>query len=198
MSRLYFMTFWGAERFPEEAGHHPHESPPVMAWPLRILAVCAVAIGLVVGPTHLYANYLHHTPALAAVEAHGLHWDVMAVSALVAAVGIALAWLCYIRSPGIPERLAKAANPLYALSLHKFYLDQLYDRLVVAPGRSLAAASHWFDDVVIDRLVDAVGKVPRLVSRVPVYVHNGFVSSYALVMLLGAVACVLVVLKVVL
>ena len=39
--RAYFMTFWGEERFPEEAGHHPHEAPPVMAWPLRILAVCA-------------------------------------------------------------------------------------------------------------------------------------------------------------
>ena len=34
--RAYFMTFWGEERFPEEAGHHPHEAPPVMAWPLRV------------------------------------------------------------------------------------------------------------------------------------------------------------------
>ena len=40
--RAYFMTFWGEERFPEEAGHHPHDAPPVMAWPLRVLAVCAV------------------------------------------------------------------------------------------------------------------------------------------------------------
>ena len=60
--RAYFMTFWGEERFPEEAGHHPHEAPPVMAWPLRILAVCALAVGIVFGPTHLFAEYLHHTP----------------------------------------------------------------------------------------------------------------------------------------
>src|SRR3954452_20978592 len=40
--RAYFMTFWGEERFPSEAGHHPHEAPPVMAWPLRILAVFAL------------------------------------------------------------------------------------------------------------------------------------------------------------
>ena len=40
--RAYFKTFWGEERFPEEAGHHPHDAPSAMAWPLRILAVCAV------------------------------------------------------------------------------------------------------------------------------------------------------------
>jgi NADH-quinone oxidoreductase subunit L len=53
--RAYFLTFWGEERFPEEAGHHPHEAPPVMAWPLRILAVCAVGVGFVLGPSHLLA-----------------------------------------------------------------------------------------------------------------------------------------------
>ena len=47
--RAYFMTFWGEEKFPHEAGHHPHEAPPVMAWPLRILAVGAVGVGLVLG-----------------------------------------------------------------------------------------------------------------------------------------------------
>ena len=63
--RAYFMTFWGEERFPEEAGHHPHEAPPVMAWPLRILAVCALrASASSFGPTHLFADYLHHTPGL--------------------------------------------------------------------------------------------------------------------------------------
>ena len=47
--RAYFLTFWGAERFPAEAGHHPHDAPPVMAWPLRLLAVAAVVVGLIAG-----------------------------------------------------------------------------------------------------------------------------------------------------
>ncbi len=80
--RAYFMTFWGEERFPTEAGHHPHEATPVMAWPLRILAVCALLVGFVFGPTHLFAEYLHHTPGHAAVEPHGLHWDIMISSAV--------------------------------------------------------------------------------------------------------------------
>jgi NADH-quinone oxidoreductase subunit L len=195
--RAYFMTFWGAERFPEEAGHHPHEATPVMAWPLRILAVCALGVGLVFGPTHLFAEYMHHSPSLTHVEPHGLHWDIMALSAVVALVGIGLAWQFYVRSPGIPEWLAKTFDPLYALSLNKFYLDEIFMWLLVAPVRSVAWLSNWFDGSVVDRIVDGVGRVPMVLSRVPVFVHNGLVSTYSLVMLGGVVVCVLVVLKMV-
>ncbi len=193
--RAYFMTFWGPERFPEEAGHHPHEATPVMAWPLRILAVCALGVGLVFGPTHLFAGYMHHAPGLAHVEPHGLHWDIMAMSAIVALAGIGLAWKFYVRSPGIPERLAKTFDPLYTLSLNKFYLDEIITWLLVAPVRSVAWLSNWFDAAVVDRIVDGVGRVPVVISRVPVFVHNGLVSTYSLVMLGGVVVCVLVVLK---
>jgi NADH-quinone oxidoreductase subunit L len=48
--RAYFLTFWGEERVPHEAGHHAHESPPVMTVPLMVLSVFALGIGLVVGP----------------------------------------------------------------------------------------------------------------------------------------------------
>lgn len=194
--RAYFMTFWGEERFPEEAGHHPHDAPPVMAWPLRILAVCALGVGFAFGPTHLFAEYLHHTPGHAAVESHGLHWDIMVLSAIVGVVGIALAWLFYVRSPGIPESIARRFDPLYTLSLNKFYLDDILYGLVVAPIRFVAWFSSWFDKAVVDRIVDGVGGVPLVLSRVPVFVHNGLVSTYTLVMLGGVAVCVLVVLKV--
>jgi NADH-quinone oxidoreductase subunit L len=194
--RAYFMTFWGAERFPAEAGHHPHDASPVMAWPLRILAVSALAVGLVFGPTHLFADYLHHTPGHAAVEPHGLHWDIMIFSSILGLVGIALAWVFYVRWPSIPESLARTLDPLYTLSLNKFYLDEIFVWLLVAPLRGLAWLSYWFDRTVVDRIVDGVGMVPVVLSRVPVFVHNGLVSTYALVMLGGAVACVLLVLKI--
>jgi NADH-quinone oxidoreductase subunit L len=193
--RAYFMTFWGDERIPEEAGHHAHESPPVMAWPLRILAVCAVAIGLVVGPTHLFGDYLHHTPGLEHVAAHGLHWNVMIMSAIVALSGIGLAWWFYVRSPKIPPLLATDFRPLYELSLNKFYLDELYTWIIVSPARGLAWLSSWFDRSLVDRLVDAIGYIPIVVSRVPVYMHNGLVSTYSLLMMTGAVVCVLIVMR---
>jgi NADH-quinone oxidoreductase subunit L len=193
--RAYFMTFWREERFPDEAGHHPHESPPVMAWPLRTLAVCAVAIGLVVGPTHLFGNYLHHTAGLAVVETHGLHLGVMALSALIAALGIAAAWFVYVKSPGLPQRLATSLQPLYRLSLNKFYFDELYDAVIVAPLVGLARLSALADMRVIDRAVDGIGRLPKKLSAAPRLLHNGLISDYAWVMWTGLIVGVLLMLS---
>lgn len=193
--RAYFMTFWGEERFPEEASHHPHESPPVMAWPLRALALCAVVIGLAVGPTHLFGNYLHHTAGLTAVETHGLHLGVMALSALIAVLGIAAAWFVYVKSPGLPERLATSLRPLYRLSLNKFYFDELYDTVIVAPLVGLARLSALADMAVIDRAVDEIGRLPKKLSAAPRLLHNGLISDYAWVMWTGLIVGVLLMLS---
>src|SRR5207247_8717455 len=56
--RAYFLTFWGEEKIPPEAGHHAHESPPVMTWPLMILAIGAVAVGIALGPTGIFEGFL--------------------------------------------------------------------------------------------------------------------------------------------
>jgi NADH-quinone oxidoreductase subunit L len=190
--RAYFKTFWGPERFPEEAGQHPHDAPPAMAWPLRILAMCAVGVGLALGPSHLFESYLHHAPGLAGAEGPAFHWNVMMLSAVVAAAGIALAWWFYVQSPEIPERLAKSLDPLFALSLNKFYLDEIYTWAVVNPLRGLAWLVYAIDRNVIDPLVDAIGTVPTRLSWLPMPLQNGLVSSYALLMLSGVIVCVLV------
>ncbi|MGD9632895.1 MAG: NADH-quinone oxidoreductase subunit L [Pirellulales bacterium] len=195
--RAYFMTFWGEERFPEEAGHHPHEATPVMAWPLRILAVCSLLVGVGLGPTHLFAEYLHHTPGHVHVEPHGLHWDIMIVSSCLGLVGIAFAWLFYVKSTTIPARIAAALGPLYTLSLNKFYLDEIFIALLVAPIRFIAWFSSWFDLGIVDKIVDGVGRIPVVLSRAPAQIQNGLVSTYSLVMLGGAVAGVLLVLRLV-
>jgi NADH-quinone oxidoreductase subunit L len=193
--RAYFVTFWGEQRFPEEAGHHPHEAPPVMAWPLRALALSAVLIGLAIGPTHQFGEYLQHTPGLVHVEEHGLHYGIMALSAEVGAAGIALAWLLYVWSPQLPARIAAAMGPLYKASLNRFYFDEMYGAVLVTPLKSLAWLSDWFDRWIIDPLVDIVGMIPRLLSSVPRIFHNGLVPSYALVMWIGALVCLLFALR---
>src|SRR5262249_6313926 len=78
--RAYFLTFCGEERIPEEAGHHAHESPPVMTVPLMILAAFAALVGLVVGPTHLFSGFVEHTPwfpTIPAAEEPGMDWAMM-------------------------------------------------------------------------------------------------------------------------
>ncbi len=189
--RAYFLTFWGEERFPEEAGHHPHDAPSVMAWPLRVLAVCALFVGLAAGPTHLFADYLHHAFGLAGVESHGFHMSLMVASAVIALAGIGVAWLFYIRSPQLPGQVAAAMGPLYRASLNKFYFDEIYRAVLVTPLETLAWITDWFDRTIIDPTVDAVGKIPQGMSMVPRALHNGLVPSYALVMWTGLILCVL-------
>ena len=110
----------------------------------------------------------------------------------------ALAWLFYVRSPGIPERLAAAIEPLYTLSLNKFYLDEIFAWLIVAPLRGAGVAV----ELVRSRGHRSDCRWRRRWCRVRaepacrVSLHNGLVSSYALVMLAGVVVCVLVVLKI--
>lgn len=194
--RAYFMTFWGPEKFPEEAGHHPHEATPVMAWPLRILAVCAAFIGLAVGPTHLFAKYLHKTTGLTPVTEFQLHWGVMAVSSVIAIAGIGFAWMFYVASPGIPVAIAKTMKPLYLLSQGKFFLDEIFKGIVVLPMVGLAKLSTVFDRQVIDCIVDSFGAVPKALSAIPKRFHTGVISNYASVMWVGVVAAVIVILSV--
>jgi NADH-quinone oxidoreductase subunit L len=194
--RAYFMTFWGEERFPKEAGHHPHDAPLVMAWPLRILAVCAVFIGLAVGPTHWFGDYFHHTFGLGEGHEHGFHIPLLVGSAVIALVGIGIAWLFYIRSPQLPGQVVATLGPLYSLSLNKFYLDEIFYAALITPLRTLAAISYWFDRTIIDPTVDMVGRIPQGLSTMPRTLHNGLVPSYALVMWTGLILCVLFALRV--
>ena len=192
--RAYFMTFWGPEKFPEEAGHHPHEATPIMAWPLRILAVCAAGIGLVVGPTHLFASYLEKTMGLTPVHEHHLHWPVMIMSSIIAIAGIGFAWMFYVASPAIPAGIARAMKPLYAISQGKFFLDEIFKGLIVVPLIVIAKIATLVDQYLIDGIVDTAGKIPRALSLIPQQFHGGVVSNYASVMWVGVVTAAVLVL----
>jgi NADH-quinone oxidoreductase subunit L len=189
--RAYFMTFWGEERFPEEAGHHPHDAPPVMAWPLRILAVCALFIGALVALSGWFSGYISHTVGLGHLHEHGLEIAVVLSSVVAVVIGIGLAWWMYVASPAMPARFATALRPLYLASLNKFYFDEIFWAILVAPMRALAWFASWFDRGVIDSIVDGVAMVPRWFSWIPIWLQNGRVPSYALVMWAGLLLCLL-------
>jgi NADH-quinone oxidoreductase subunit L len=193
--RAYFRTFWGPEKFPEEAGHHPHDASPVMAWPLGILAVCAALIGLAVGPTHLFSGYLQSTVGLTPVTEHHLHWGVMAMSTVIAIAGIGFAWMFYVASPSIPNSIAATVRPLFVLSQGKFFFDEIYTVLIVLPLRGIASLATFIDRYAIDGIVDAAGAVPKALSTLPRMLHGGSVSSYAGVMWAGVVVAVVLALS---
>jgi proton-translocating NADH-quinone oxidoreductase chain L len=189
--RAYYLTFWGEERIPREAGHHAHESPPVMTVPLMILAVGAVGAGIVVEPfTHWFSSFLMRTRFVARTGSPepvepGLNWTVMALSTVVALSGIAAAWWIYLRQPGLAGRIARQIEGLYQLSLNKFYLDELYDFFIVQPLAGFARFCRVIDLYLVDSLVDLVGHVPRFVGILFRPMQNGLVQFYALAMVLG-------------
>jgi NADH-quinone oxidoreductase subunit L len=187
--RAYFLTFWGELRTPPEAGDHVHESPPVMTVPLRILAVGAVGLGIVLEPfTHWLSRFMevHWMDGLLPLpEGHHHNIVLMLGSSVFALGGIALAWYMYVLQPGFADRLAKALSGAFQLSLNKFHVDELYYFFLVQPLNGLAQVARLFDQYVVDGLVDLVGHMPGLVGRKLQPIQNGLVQFYALAMMLG-------------
>src|SRR5262249_55131453 len=130
--RAYFLTFWGEERIPHEAGHHAHEPPRVMTVPLIILAFGALAAGFVNAEpmTHWLSHFLEEHTALHPLGEMGeaiagsQKLLAMAGGILFALGGILAAWWVYMRQPGLASKLAASVPGLYQLSLNKFYFDE--------------------------------------------------------------------------
>ncbi len=194
--RLMFMTFHGESRAKPEVMAKVHESPGVMMLPLFVLAAGALLAGVVFKGLFIGAEQagfwdqalytaagndilerLHHVPGW-------VKWS----PAIMMAAGFALAYLFYIVSPGIPEKLARAFRPLYLFLLNKWYFDELYDAIFVRPAKALGRL-FWKkgDGALIDGLgPDGISKlVLQLTNRVAVKLQTGVVSHYAFAMLIG-------------
>jgi NADH-quinone oxidoreductase subunit L len=188
--RAFFLTFYGPERIPAEAGHHAHESPRVMTWPLVVLSAFAFGVGGWFEWTHGFANFLARTPslaygALAAHGEHGFHLDVAFVSTLVAVGGALAAMYLYVGAGREVEMLTRLLRPLYEISYGKFFIDQLYNAVVIWPLWLAAKASAWLDQRLVDGLVNLVGWIPPAIGSLLRTLQNGVVQFYALVMVLG-------------
>jgi NADH-quinone oxidoreductase subunit L len=202
--RAYFKTFWGELKVPEEAFHHghghddhghgshghhepkaSHESPLVMTVPLMVLAVFAVAVGLLLGPTHLFAHFLEKTPGWPHPAEAKLNYPLMAIGTAVVLAGLALAWLMYVKSPALPAQLARAAPLAYRVSQDKFMIDEIYAGAIVKPAEGLANVARGVDAGGVDAAVDMVGLAPAKLGELFRPIQNGLVQFYALAMVLG-------------
>ncbi len=190
--RAYFMTFWGEERTPEEAGHHPHDAPPVMAWPLMILAAGAVGVGILFGPTGLLEHFLESNwmerqfaAGLLPEGEHHVNWLLMMLSSAIALGGIGLAYAVYVKTPALAERMTRALGALYGWSRNRFYLDELFEAFFVRPLTNAAALARVLDQYVVDGLVDLLAEIPGFFGYLVRPFQNGLVQFYALLMALG-------------
>jgi NADH-quinone oxidoreductase subunit L len=185
MSRLVFMTFFGEKRWAEDA--HPHESPPVMTWPLIILSIGSVVLGayLILGNRFmLFLGPAVGRPADADLPVfHPFSVPGLATLGLVAA-GAALAWMRYGQAP-VPE-VAPRGSFLTTFARRDLYGDALNESLLMRPGQWLTRIAVFFDNRGIDGLVNGLAATIGGTSGRLRRIQNGFARSYALSILLGA------------
>jgi NADH-quinone oxidoreductase subunit L len=216
MFRALFMTFFGESRVDHEVAHHIHESPKIMTVPLMVLALLSV-IGGYIGVPHVLggANHIHEflAPVLGGgaepAKAHAgisilsqawasggetgghsaaLEFFMMAVSVIIALIGIGIAYLFYVKNPALPKLLAEKQKGLYQLVFNKYYIDELYEVLFINSLKRLGTGLwRGFDEFVIDGTVNGIAYFFGWLSSVVRKVQTGVVQNYAFSMVVGGV-----------
>ena len=194
MFRAVFMTFHGAEKF-DHHHVHPHESPPLMTIPLMTLAGLSVVGGLVGFPiiegANKFKDFLAPSITPLVHEVHAPAWFeivMMAFSMAVAAAGIYMAYKFYMAKPELPEKVIEKIPVVYDLVYNKYYVDEIYDATVVEPIKSGSDFLwHGVDETVIDGAVNGSATTVGWLSSHLRKLETGFVQSYALAILIGAV-----------
>jgi NADH-quinone oxidoreductase subunit L len=193
MTRLMLMTFGGDKRWAEDV--HPHESPKVMTIPLIVLAALSALGGLLLLGGWI-TDWLSPVVGVAAHETPAVSPLLMSliVVAIVAA-GIAIAWFTFGTQP-VPRVAPENVSFVTRAARADLYGDVINEGLFMRPGDRLVGDLVTFDDAGIDGLVDGTGATFSGLSGRMRRVQTGFVRSYALSLLGGAVVVVLALLAV--
>ena len=201
MFRAYFLVFEGKSRVDHEVEHHLHESPPVMTFPLVVLAVLSV-IGGYVGLPHgiLWGDAFGHylAPSLGALPGAGHHlstatiYTLMALATAAGLTGIWAAYVVYLRSPGTADAAVERAPGVFRVLWNKYYVDELYDAVVLTPF-AVVANVCWkvIDNIFVEGLVNGTGAAVRGIGGALRMLQTGNVQNYALAMLVGAIGLLL-------
>jgi NADH-quinone oxidoreductase subunit L len=223
MFRLVFLTFFGKERF-DHHKVHVHESPRSMTVPLILLAILSLGGGWVAAPhlmggTDYFEKFLHPVFASYAPEGAGVEQAaslageagatgeiaanptmelVHAITGppvIVAVLGLLLAWWFYIRKPELPEKLATSLHGPYVVLYNKYYIDEIYNALFVAPLLFISKYILWhvIDEGIIDGIVNGSASAARGAGGKLRELQSGNARSYATWVVAGAV-CVAVLL----
>ncbi|MEO6712016.1 MAG: NADH-quinone oxidoreductase subunit L [Mycobacteriales bacterium] len=192
MTRLMAMTFWGPNRF--DKGVHPHESPRVMTVPLALLAAGAALSGVLLGGFDadkrpiaawlepVFGPAEHHEPAINPVL-------LTLFTVAVIAGGAYAAFTRYARHD-VPITAPGVVLPPVTWARKKLYFDTVYESVVMRPGQWLARALVYVDGRGVDGAVNGAAALVGGTSGRVRRVQTGFVRSYALAMLGGAVLLV--------
>ncbi|MEW6408962.1 MAG: NADH-quinone oxidoreductase subunit L [Nitrospirota bacterium] len=200
--RLIFLTFHGRFRGTHDEEHHLHESPKVMTIPLMLLAAGAVTAGWI-GIPPLFGGGAHFAefvkPVLGHLETHGTHaeeWGVMGLSTTIALSGIIVAAIMYLVKTYMPIRLAERFRGIYRTLFNKYYVDELYNFIIVRPTLWIASTiiEGFTDAKIIEGAVNGIPRSIGIFGEKLRKIQTGFVHHYAIIMAVGVFLIVALVL----
>jgi NADH-quinone oxidoreductase subunit L len=208
MMRLTWLVFFGKYRGDESTWSKAHESPALMTVPLMVLAGLSIAGGYIGVPAVMSGwfglgdkNVLHHwlAPAITAAGGHGaaaahgaaashdaagMETMLILIATVVAALGLALAWMIY-RKDGAAVAWAKRFGPFHTLLRNLYWVDEFYELVILRPFYAVSRFFAGFDRWVVDGLVNATGVTADIGGQVIKYFQTGLVRNYALMFLFG-------------
>ena len=176
--RAIFLAFFGTYR----GDGHPHESPPVMTVPLAILALLSVAGGFMFPvPQFLSAVF----PPIKEAEDITL----MGFSVAAGVMGILVAYVMYVAKPALADLVAANMKGLYTLVYNKYFVDEVYDRMLVKPvvGGSRMLLWRAADVGLIDGIANGIGSRARDIGGILRLLQSGNIRSYATWVVFGSV-----------
>jgi len=180
MTRSVALTFFGKYR-----GHaHPHESPITMTLPLIILSILALGGGIYLG------MHLSHFLAPVIPE-HGAHHAESIIDSIkgswVGLLGMGAAFFLYLVLPKIPGNVFKLSGPLGKISQGKYFIDEIYNLLIIAPLERLSKFL-WkvFDQGIVDGTVNGTASLIDATGEVMRGLQTGQIRHYAVLMFSGA------------
>jgi len=193
MFRLWWYVFVGKPR-DQHLYDHAHESPWQMTLPLILLAIMSVVAGFFgFPPEH---GFLHKflEPVLVPEHFHiphlakGTSYFLMILSVVVAASGIFVSYIYYVKSPDLPAKTVKAFRPIHKFFYHKWYFDELYDAIIIQPILMISKFL-WkgFDANFIDFIVNAFGWVAQFLGRFLRIIQTGRIQTYLFTFVLGVI-----------
>ncbi len=204
MTRLMLYTFHGPNRTGEREREHLHEAPPVMTGPLVVLGVLTLFGGALNIP-HLFGGnaFLEHWLEPVTGVAHRLRpalevaaateWTLVAGAVLVAVLGIVGALRLLKPEALVPARLAPPETGLARLLWKKWYVDELYDAIIVRPVLWLSREVLWkiVDARIVDGLlVNGTAAASRAVGWLGSRLQTGEVGVYVVLFVIGVLAVV--------
>ena len=188
MTRVMILTFTGTKRWDENT--EPHESPWLMWLPMAILAIGSVSSGFLLSRGDALENWLH--PLFDHHEEHGHLLEPIVVSGLaltMVAIGVAIAFYKYSRGE-VAKTAPENVSVFTRVARQDLMQDRFNEAAFMRPGQALTATLVATDELVVDGTVRGVGSIAMGSGSALRGLQNGFVRSYAALILVGAVALV--------